>query len=775
MPLLAPSVDFLPNDHLRVECAFTTTLDDPSPAWTDISAFVNMTDGVQITTGRADEYATVQTGTCRVSLDNSDGRFTPGNVSSPYYPNVKIRKKLRVSYRDPAVAGNMVDAEDASFEGGTVGGWDGAFGSSVANSSVRAFSGTKSLLVTWPTATSGSALGPTITGLVIGRVYTISAYVWVPVGSPAVSFGSMTSSVTGAWQRLTSTFTAAQVTNSLGIATTAPTAGQQVWLDGVMLDEGTTAAAFTTAAMPIRYRSTGYVEEWPTDWPTGGDTYSTAQVTSADRFKRLGQSAKLRSIIEQEYVSDAPSAYFALGEPSGSTTAGDVSKNAVGFLTATQVGTGGTLTFGTNTGPPTDAMSAPAFAPADVSNGLNLVKSGLSLNPGGIFPTSATFEASILSTVTSRGVLRATGSGGYAELSINGTGKLQIAAFDGGTTTTAASAGSVNDGATHNVAMVVTQTLVTAYLDGVSVATLTPTWVYVPLFTQLTVGGVVGSLFAGTISHVAAFGSALTAARLLVHRAACTTGFSGERSDQRIARLAGYAGILPAEMNLEVGLSTSIAHVDITGAAPLQAMQDVAATEGGVLFVDSEGLLTFHARSHRYNTVSTLTITAPDADPSLRFISNDQLLVNDVTAGRAGGATIRAVNAASVADYGTAAVNLTLLTTSDAEVADAANWKANASSDVTPRLPNLTVDLLTSPGLYATVLLLGLGSRITLSGLPAQASASSVDLFIEGWTETITSGGWVMAFNTSPASASTVWRIGVAGFSEIGVTTRLSY
>jgi len=542
-----------------------------------------------------------------------------------------------------------------------------------------------------------------------------------------------------------------------------------------MLDEGTTAAAFTTAAMPIRYRSTGYVEEWPTDWPTGGDTYSTAQVTSADRFKRLGQSAKLRSIIEQEYVSDAPSAYFALGEPSGSTTAGDVSKNAVGFLTATQVGTGGTLTFGTNTGPPTDAMSAPAFAPADVSNGLNLVKSGLSLNPGAIFATSATFEVSVLSTATSRGILRATGAGTYAELSINGTGKLQIAAFDGTTTVTAASAGSVNDGATHNIAMVVTQTLVTAYLDGVSVATLTPSWIFLQLFTQLTVGGVVGSLFTGTISHVAAFGSALTSARLLVHRAACSTGFSGERSDQRIARLAGYAGVPVGEQNLEVGLSTSIAFVDTTGQAPLQAMQDVAATESGVLFMDGAGLLTFQARSHRYNTTSAFSVDAADIDPGARFITNDQMLVNDVTASRAEGITFRAVNKTSADDYGTSAVTLTLLTTSDNEVMAAANWKANASAEINPRLPNLTLDLLTSPALHAAAMLLAIGSRITLTGLPAQAPASSVDLFIEGWSETISSGGWSLAWNASPADQSTVWVLAVAGFSELGITTRISY
>ena len=637
MPIIAPSVDFLPNDHLRVEVAFTTTPDDPSPAWTDISAYVDMTGGVSITTGRADEYAVVQTGSCRVSLDNTDGRFTPGNVSSPYYPNVKIRKKLRVTYFDPAF--------------------------------------------------------------------------------PAVP----------------------------------------------------------------HYRFTGYVEEWPTDWPTGGDTYSTAQVTASDRFKRLGQAAKLKSIIEQEYLADSPAAYYTLGEPTGSTSAGDTSKNGSGVLSTVQVGSGGALTFGANTGPGTDAMPAPAFAPVSAGNGKYL--SG-AINQVGFF--GLTLEGDILtSAAVQQTALRLVDTNGsWVEISTTATGKISATTLNPNTYAVdfvLTSAASFNDGATHHVALtqsagdgLITVTLV---VDGVSVANVvTYFWAHVPAYITLNVGGTAaGALFTGTISHVAASSNPLSVTRLGSHYQAGSTGFSGERSDQRIARLAGYAGVLPAEMSLEAGLSTSIAHVDITGMAPLQAMQDVTATECGVLFIDGQGLLTFQARSHRYNAAVAATITAPDTDPSLRFISNDQLLVNDVTAGRAGGTTVRATDAASVLDYGAASVNLTLLTTSDAEVADAANWKANANSDVNPRLPNLTVDLLTSLGLYATVLLLGIGSRITLSGLPAQAPASSVDLFIEGWTEIITSGGWVIAFNTSPTAGSAVWQLDSALYSQLDVSTRLAY
>jgi hypothetical protein len=525
------------------------------------------------------------------------------------------------------------------------------------------------------------------------------------------------------------------------------------------------------------YRFTGYVEEWPTDWPTGGDTYSTAQVTASDRFKRLGQVAKLKSIIEQEYLADLPSAYFTLGEPTGANTAGDTSGNGGGVLSTVQVGTGGALTFGANTGPGTDAMTAPAFAPVNVTNGKYLA---------GVAPvisslSDLTIEASILTSAAVNQTVVRLGSSLWAEIATTAAGKVSASFMNGSFVVT--SAASFNDGNTHDVAATVSYaaSTLTLVVGGVSVGTTAVTGWY-GLDGVINIGGApadavnpAGALFTGTISHVAVYDHALTSTRITSHAAAGSNGFSGERSDQRIARLAGYAGVLPAEMSLDVGSSTSIAFVDITGAAPLQAMQDVTATEGGVLFVDGQGLLTFQSRGHRYNATSAATITAPDTDPSLRFISNDALLVNDVTAGRAGGATVRAVDAPSVLDYGTAAVTLTLLTTSDAEVADAANWKANANSDVNPRLPNLTVDLLTSPTLAATVLLLGIGSRITLSGLPAQAPASSVDVFIEGWTETITSSGWVVAMNTSPAPLSGVWALDSALYSQLGVSTRLAY
>jgi len=103
-------------------------------------------------------------------------------------------------------------------------------------------------------------------------------------------------------------------------------------------------------------------------WPGGGD-YSEAQVTAVDRFKRLGIRAAFKSVIEQEYLSDNPYAYYTLGEPAASTQAGDTSKNGRNPLTIAQLGAGGSLTFGSGVGPPTDSLTAAVLAPVNTTNG----------------------------------------------------------------------------------------------------------------------------------------------------------------------------------------------------------------------------------------------------------------------------------------------------------------------------------------------------------------------------------------------------------------------
>lgn len=770
---------------VRVEVAFGSQPGDAVQSWTDVTSYVDLSAPVSITRGRGDEFSRVQPSTCSLVLDNSDGRFTAGLSSSPYYPNVKIGRQVRITSGDPANRNFLAD-ETASFEGGTVGDWAAFFGApTLSNSTTRAWSGSQSMQVVFETVGQYFSISATtVSDLVAGRTYTFSLYVYVPSsgGCPITidadnkTGSTVTSSTTGAWQRISLQFVPASTTSRLYIANgAAATAGQKAWVDAVMVNEGSTAATFTLGAPAARF--TGYVDEWPTTFaPTG--QYASATVTATDRLKRLGQIAEFTNAPAQEILYDSPSAYYMLGEDSDSTTAGDVSGFGRTSLAVAQVGSGGTLEFATGTGPGTDALSAPTFTPSTTANGkyLTAVVDELS-GSSAVSTVRASFNTSTSATQT---IVRVSNESSFfttaIEMRVTSAGKLQASSSwaEIAAEVTVTSSASVADGHTHDGEVTWDGTTLELWLDGVSQGTVAGGSTVGTSIRRLSVGGYSGGqCFTGVIAHVAVFPAVLADDRIQEQANMILDGGSGETSDERISRYARWAGVSTAEQDLEAGASTAIAHRDTTGLAPLTAMQDIATTEGGLLFIAGNGSLTFHARSHRYNTASSLTLT--EIGVSDTFVVNDQLLANDITASRDGGITYRAVNQDSIDDYGPYRQQLTLLTTSDNEVADAAQWQAYTRSQPEPRLSSLTIDLLTDTSIRDAALALEIGDRVTLPTLPDQAPDSASDVFIEGWTESISASAWSLVCNTSPAAWSGVWALDSSVYSVLGTSTRLAY
>lgn len=89
----------VPDVSYKVEIAWTSNWLTPatSRTWTDVSAYVELDRGMSISYGRTDEISSADANTLTLTLDNKDGRFTWGNASSPYYPNIKIGKPIRVT------------------------------------------------------------------------------------------------------------------------------------------------------------------------------------------------------------------------------------------------------------------------------------------------------------------------------------------------------------------------------------------------------------------------------------------------------------------------------------------------------------------------------------------------------------------------------------------------------------------------------------------------------------------------------------------------------
>lgn len=66
-------------------------------AWTDITSYVYYRDMIEITRGQSGEGARTDTSSCRMTLDNRDGRWSPRNPTGPYYGQLTRNVPIRVS------------------------------------------------------------------------------------------------------------------------------------------------------------------------------------------------------------------------------------------------------------------------------------------------------------------------------------------------------------------------------------------------------------------------------------------------------------------------------------------------------------------------------------------------------------------------------------------------------------------------------------------------------------------------------------------------------
>lgn len=82
-----------------------------SGAMTDVSSYVDLKAGVQRSWGRTSEFGDAVPGTFSFVLDNSDGRFTPGNASSPLDTTVTEGMPVCWQLDTRLVAGTVVGIE----------------------------------------------------------------------------------------------------------------------------------------------------------------------------------------------------------------------------------------------------------------------------------------------------------------------------------------------------------------------------------------------------------------------------------------------------------------------------------------------------------------------------------------------------------------------------------------------------------------------------------------------------------------------------------------
>ncbi|MEU2062909.1 hypothetical protein [Streptomyces sp. NPDC013455] len=814
---------------LLVEMGWGGLIQAPATiTWTDVTPYTDVVRGVTITRGAADELSETQPGTATVTFDNADGRFTPYSAASPYYPYVRRNAPIRVSVAVlPTVSGSApyplaMLGEDWSTGRVDPSVWPTNSGGAVVTSENRLripvnpgvdtnFTSAR----TWTLA--GSKLTAKLSAVpALNGSSNCAASMWVTSTTAGTRIGWRYDASTGqlscqsqvgfadagainltyspidhAWIRLRETGTSViwetspdgyVWTNRRAVSTPAWVTSQTHAVDFPTTRTGGTAGyiEWDWIGAEVRPRFYGMVNEWPVSFE---GLNSTVTVSCTDLFKWLNRQPALRSMAAEEALAyDELIALYPLTEDVGSTSVGDVSGTGAASLAVTQAGTGGTLTMAAAAGPAETGESYPTFAPASSTNGKYLTGDLGQVAADRISSDWPILEAWFQTTTTGRAIVGiastdlqyqhvlslAAGGGLQIEWTTTGASTLTVEAVSGPTT--------FADGNWHHVLYDTIQGNVWA--DGVLIdGSLSATYGHDQ--RVLHIGGYRGTrLFNGAIGLVGVYGSSNTPnPDIAGHYTAGATGYSGETADDRIQRLAAYAGITAVTVSGTV--FDPIASQGPAGSTAVARMREVEATESAKLFAarDTYGLV-FQSRSLRYNPSpagEAFTIAYADLETrSVDLADDDQKLCNVVEATRPGGATQRVTAPSSILAFGRYEQQLNILKTSDNSVLDAAYWLVSRYANPTVELREVPIEASTL-STYLSILAADISSYLSITGLPSQAPASSLRVTIEGYTETIRQGSHLIQFHTSATTTDTVWVLDDPTYSVLDSTTRLAY
>lgn len=226
-----------------------------------------------------------------------------------------------------------------------------------------------------------------------------------------------------------------------------------------------------------------------------------------------------------------------------------------------------------------------------------------------------------------------------------------------------------------------------------------------------------------------------------------------------------------------------------SGQSALAHIQEVAAAERGLFFIDAQGRAVFQDRFARYGAVSAVTFTDNLISlSSTRLQYRDLLpefdveqLANEVIVTRTGGTPQTARDTASIARYGRRTLTLSLPLTTDEEALDRAAFELTLRKEPRLEFTRLTVKPQAQPAAWPFALGLELGDRVTIERTPdSVASIVPETINREGFVEAIqhdlTPNEWITSFQLSPADAyGRFWALSSSALDDATNPTMLAY
>src|SRR6266542_3277479 len=241
-------------------------------------------------------------------------------------------------------------------------------------------------------------------------------------------------------------------------------------------------------------------------------------------------------------------------------------------------------------------------------------------------------------------------------------------------------------------------------------------------------------------------------------------------------RCAAYQG----PSSVDTGQS-QMAPAELQGLGATAALQDVVTAENGNLLVAGDGTVTFKQRSTRYNTTAVATLgeleTPYLGDLAVGF--DPTFTYERVEVTRPGGVTVAAFDLAGQKRYGPRTLTETPQILLDLEATDRANYQLAQYKDPKVRLPQVTLDPASNPGLWPVVLGTKIGDRLTVKRRPFGAPLITLDVFVEAISHDVDfrvgQTHWRTTYLLSPAVSSNFWLAGDATYSIAGVSTVPGY
>ncbi|AVH58658.1 hypothetical protein C4B68_26080 [Streptomyces dengpaensis] len=254
------------------------------------------------------------------------------------------------------------------------------------------------------------------------------------------------------------------------------------------------------------------------------------------------------------------------------------------------------------------------------------------------------------------------------------------------------------------------------------------------------------------IGHIAVFGSETTFAY-----DGAVTAWAGETAGDRLVRLTDEESVpllAYGDGATPVGAQLPTPLLDLLG--------ECADADHGVLYEARDSVaLQYRDLAGMCNQTPALALsytTAGHVTPPLEPVDDDQAVRNDVTVTRTGGSSARvtldtgALSVLAPPDgVGRYDESVTLNLFEDDQADDHAGWLLWLGTQDVTRYPVLHVELSAAPSLIESVTALDLGDRITISNPPAWLPPDTIDLLMQGYTETIDQFEWGFDFNCTPA------------------------